>query len=168
MNKQAKTQSFAILLIRVWLGIRAFISGIEKFSGKIASDSDVVIDGATNSYGLTASESVKTYGIAFYHGIPAALKEKFLNEPLLPNFLVNFFDVILGPALILFGITTVLGIIPRISLLALGFIFSILTVGLILIKQDAGVAWLGTHILLIAFALYNAEKDKYTLLGKNL
>ena len=166
MNKENKTQAFTLLLIRIWLGMRALISGIEKFSGTVSSESEVTIDGRVNTYGLTESSAVKTYGIEYYNGIPAPLKAKFLSQPLLPDFLVSLFDAILGPSLILIGITTILGILPRISLFALGFIFTLLTVGLILIKQDSGVAWLGTHILLIAYALMHAEKDKIALVGK--
>jgi len=166
MSLENKSQSLALLLVRIWLGARAIISGIEKFAGRVSSESEVSIDGSVNSYGLTATETTKTYGMKFYSGIPEALKPKFASEPLLPEFLLNFFSAILGPSLILAGIATLLGIFPKISLFVLGIIFTILTVGLILIKQDAGVAWLGIHILLISFALFNAEKDKYILLGK--
>jgi thiosulfate dehydrogenase [quinone] large subunit len=35
----------------------------------------------------------------------------------------------------------------------MGLVYVSLTFGLILIKQDAGVAWLGIHIILIVMAL---------------
>jgi thiosulfate dehydrogenase [quinone] large subunit len=41
-----------------------------------------------------------------------------------------------------------------------------LTVGLILIKQDDGVAWLGIHVALVAFALALARHNRFTLLKK--
>ena len=41
-----------------------------------------------------------------------------------------------------------------------------LTVGLILIKQDDGISWLGIHIALVAFALMLAKHNKFTLLKK--
>ena len=166
MSSENKSQSLALLLVRIWLGVRAVVSGIEKFAGKVSSDSEVSIDGSVNAYGLTATETTKTYGFSFYSGIPEPLKAKFASEPLLPEFLLGFFNAILGPGLILAGIATILGVFPRISLFVLGIIFTLLTVGLILIKQDAGVAWLGIHILLVAFVLFNADKDKCVLLGK--
>ena len=38
--------------------------------------------------------------------------------------------------------------------------------GLILIKQEDGVAWLGIHIALVAFALALARHNKFALLKK--
>jgi len=45
-------------------------------------------------------------------------------------------------------------------------IYVALTVGLILIKQDDGVAWLGIHMALIAFALILAKHNRFALFKK--
>ena len=157
-------QSIALFLIRFWLGIRVLISGVEKFSGTVSGDQPVNIDGDENSYGLTEATSSKTYGLEFYSGIPDSLKTKFAGEPLLPEWMLAPFNLILGPLLIVLGITILLGIFTRISLFVLGLVFTALTVGLVLIKQDAGVAWLGIHIILIATALFYSDKDRLVLL----
>ena len=157
-------QSIALFLIRFWLGIRVLISGIEKFSGTVSGDQPVTIDGDENSYGLTEATSSKTYGLEFYSGIPDSLKTKFAGEPLLPEWMLAPFNLVLGPLLIVLGITILLGIFTRISLFVLGLVFTALTVGLVLIKQDAGVAWLGIHIILIATALFYSDKDRLVLL----
>ena len=157
-------QSIALFLIRFWLGIRVLISGIEKFSGTVSGDQPVTIDGDKNSYGLTEATSSKTYGLEFYSGIPDSLKTKFAGEPLLPEWMLAPFNLVLGPLLIVLGITILLGIFTRISLFVLGLVFTALTVGLVLIKQDAGVAWLGIHIILIATALFYSDKDRLVLL----
>ena len=50
------------------------------------------------------------------------------------------FDRMLGPAFILTGIMLLIGLGTRVSLLAQGSLFIALTVGLVLIDQNDGVA----------------------------
>jgi len=59
-----------------------------------------------------------------------------------------------------------LGLGTRVSLLVQGLIYIALTVGLILIRQDDGIAWLGIHIALVAFALMLAKHNRFALLKK--
>jgi thiosulfate dehydrogenase [quinone] large subunit len=158
--------TLGFLSLRVWLAVRSILTGIEKFAGSQASDVPVTIDGAVNSYGLTASESGKVYGLDHYHGVPEALYDKLKAEPFIPEAMLKAYDVVLGPALILIGITLLLGIATRISLFAMALLYASLTVGLILLKQDAGIAWLGIHVLMIAVALFHAKHDRLAILGK--
>ncbi len=158
--------ALGLLTIRIWLGFRALATGIEKYAGTKASEAAILIDGKPNTYGLTDSASEKVYGLAQYHGIPEALRSQFLAEPLLPGPFLNIYDKILGPSLILLGITVLLGIFPRVSLFAMGLLYTSLTFGLILLKQDAGVAWLAIHIILIAMALIYSDRDKCVLFGR--
>ena len=64
------------------------------------------------------------------------------------------------------GLTVLLGIATRISLFAMGLMYTSLTFGLILLKQDAGVAWLGTHIIMIVIALVLAKHNRLAILNK--
>ena len=75
-----------------------------------------------------------------YKGVPAPLYDKFINEPLIPEFALNIYNVVLGLALIILGLSLFLGIATRFSLFLMGLIYTSLTFGLILIKQDAGIA----------------------------
>ena len=52
------------------------------------------------------------------------------------------------------------------SLFVQGLIYIALTVGLILIRQDDGISWLGIHIALVAFALMLAKHNQFALLKK--
>lgn len=170
---------YGSLLLRLWLAVRAIQTGVEKFAGTTASDAVVPIDGKTNEYGLTAAESVKHYALGNYHGVPEGLMGSFKSEPLLnftlwtfkdpdksPITLITVYSWILGPALILLGITILLGIAYRSSLFLLGLLYISLTWGLILIKQDSGVAWLGTHMIIIAMALHLAGHNRLCILKK--
>jgi thiosulfate dehydrogenase [quinone] large subunit len=91
---------------------------------------------------------------------------KFQAEPLMLKFALPLYDKILGPVLIILGITLLLGIANRVSLFLLGLLYISLTWGLILIKQDDGVSWLGIHMILVVMALALAEYNRFALLKK--
>jgi thiosulfate dehydrogenase [quinone] large subunit len=160
--------SLAFLLLRLWLAVRAILTGIEKF-GAYKSVQKPLIDATTgqpDSSGALIDVKVKFYSMANYSGIPAGLKGKFANEPLLPKFALSMFDTLLGPTFIIIGIMLLLGIGTRISLFVQGLIYIALTVGLILIKQDDGISWLGIHIALVAMAFMLVKHNKLALLKK--
>lgn len=158
--------TLGFLTLRLWLSARAIVTGLGKYAGSTSSDVPVMIDGAANTYGLTAGASEKVYGLSHYQGIPDALMGKFEAEPLLPSFALSLMDKLIGPSLILFGITLLLGVATRISLFAMGLLYTGLTVGLILIRQDAGISWLAVHILLVALALFHVQSNRFELWKK--
>lgn len=155
-----------MLLLRIWLGFRAIIAGIEKFAGTATSSQAVTIDGEPNDYGLTEGTSEKVYAIANYQGVPDGLYDQFVGEPLIPNWGLDLYNVILGPALLILGFTVLLGIATRYSLFAMGLLYTSLTFGLILLNQSAGVAWLAAHIILVVLALVLAKYNRFTILQK--
>jgi thiosulfate dehydrogenase [quinone] large subunit len=157
---------FASLLLRLWLGVRALQTGIEKFAGSKMSDQAVAPDGKVYDANLTAATSAKGYALENYHGIPEALRATFEKEPLMMGWALNIYDIVLGPALIILGITILLGLASRVSLFLLGLLYVSLTLGLILIKQDAGVAWLGVHMIMIVLALAWANHNRLCVLKK--
>jgi thiosulfate dehydrogenase (quinone) large subunit len=160
--------TFAFLALRLWLGVRALFVGIEKF-GAYRSVAQPLIDPATgqpDASGVMVNVNIKSYALANYAGIPAALKDKFAHDPLLPKFALVAFDRMLGPAFILTGIMLLVGLGTRLSLLVQALLFIALTVGLVLIDQNDGVAWLGIHIGLVAGALLLAEYNRFAVLKK--
>lgn len=156
--------TLGFLLLRLWLGVRALLTGIAKFGGSVSSDQAVLIDGAPNSYGLTAAESVKVYGLSHYHGVPEVLYRQLEADPLVPGFLLVFFNAVIGPLLIVLGIALLLGLAMRVSLFVSGLTYVAFTAGLILLKQDAGIAWLGIHIALTALALFHVRYNRFGML----
>ncbi len=159
--------SLAFLVLRLWLGLRALLAGVEKF-GAYKTIQQPIIDPTTGQPDPNAVVDVKVkfYALANYAGVPAALKTKFANEALLPGFALNLFDKLLGPAFILVGLMLLLGIGTRTSLFVQGLIYTALTVGLILINQPDGISWLGIHVALVALALMLAKHNKLALLKK--
>jgi len=59
-----------------------------------------------------------------------------------------------------------LGIGSRVALSVQGLIYIALSAGLILIKQDDGISWLGIHVALVAFALTLVRHNRLALLKK--
>lgn len=160
--------SLAFLVLRGWLGVRAIVTGIEKYAGT-ETVSKPLLDpttGEPDPSGVMQDIVMKVYSATNYHAIPNSLKAKFAAEPLLPSFLTAPFYAILGPLLILLGLTTLIGLGTRISLFAQGIVYIALTVGLILINQNDGVAWLAIHILLIALALMTAKYNRLCVCKK--
>lgn len=158
--------TLGILLLRIWLSLRAIGAGIEKYAGTNVSDKSVVIDGAVNTYGLTEATATKVYGFSHYHGVPAALLEKFSAEPLIPGPALKLYDAILGPSLIALGLMLLFGIATRCTLFAMGLLYASLTFGLILINENSGIAWLGIHIALVAMMLIFSKYNKFEITGR--
>jgi thiosulfate dehydrogenase (quinone) large subunit len=158
----------AFLILRLWLAVRALFVGIAKF-GVYKSVAMPLIDSATgqpDASGVMVNVNVRSYALANYAGMSAALRDKFAHEPLLPKFALTAFDYMLGPAFIITGIMLLIGLGTRISLLAQAAIYIALTVGLVLIDQSDGVAYLGIHIALVAGALLLAEYNRFVVLKK--
>ena len=167
-GKVAWDVTFAYLILRVWLGVRALFIGIEKYSA-YKSVAVPLIDPSTgqpDASGVMVNVNIKSYALANYAGIPAAFKDKFAQEPLFPKFALVAFDKMLGPAFILTGIMLLIGLGTRLSLLAQALIYIALTIGLVLIDQPDGVAYLGIHIGLIAAAFLLARHNRFTVLKK--
>ncbi|MGB0409419.1 MAG: hypothetical protein ACPG3X_01585 [Opitutales bacterium] len=158
--------TLGMLTLRLWLAVRAIQTGIEKFAGTSFGSQNVLIDGAPNSYGLSEATSSKAYALSNYNGVPTPLYDKFNSEPLIPVWGLKLYDLTLGPALLILGFALLLGLATRFTLFAMGLVYTSLTFGLILIKQDAGIAWLGVHIIMIVFALVLAKHNRFAILKK--
>jgi thiosulfate dehydrogenase [quinone] large subunit len=160
--------TFAFWALRLWLGVRALFVGIQKFAA-YKSVAMPLIDPSTgqpDASGVMINVNVKSYALANYAGIPVGLRDKFAHEPLFPKFALVLFDRMIGPVFILTGIMLIIGLGTRLSLLAQALLFIALTVGLVLIDQNDGVAYLGIHILLVAAAFLLAQHNRFVVLKK--
>jgi thiosulfate dehydrogenase [quinone] large subunit len=160
--------TFAFLALRLWLGVRALFVGIEKYA-TYKSVAMPLIDPSTgqpDASGVMVNVSVKSYALANYAGIPVALRDKFAHDPMFPKFALTLFDRMLGPAFILTGLMLIVGLGTRISLLVQGLLFIALTVGLVLIDSNDGVAYLGIHIGLVAGAFMLVQHNRFAVLKR--
>jgi thiosulfate dehydrogenase [quinone] large subunit len=160
--------TWAFWALRLWLGVRALFVGINKFAA-YKSVAVPLIDPSTgqpDASGVMVNVNIKSYALANYAGIPTALKDKFAHEPLFPKFALVVFDKMLGPAFILTGIMLIIGLGTRVSLIVQAALFIALTVGLVLIDQNDGVAYLGIHIGLVAAAFLLVQHNRFVVLKK--
>jgi thiosulfate dehydrogenase (quinone) large subunit len=160
--------TFAFWALRLWLGVRALFVGVQKFAAYKAVAMPLIdpSTGQPDASGVMVNVNIKSYALANYAGIPTGLAEKFSHEPLFPKWALVVFDKMLGPAFILTGIMLILGIGTRLSLLAQALLYVALTVGLVLIDQNDGVAYLGIHIGLVAAAFLLAQHNRLAVLRK--
>ncbi len=168
MSFPVSGHTLAFLVLRLWLGLRALVAGIEKFaaSEKIQKPLIDPITGMEDPSGAMVEVTQKVYGWAHYSAIPQSLKDKFAAEPLLPAFATQILYASLGPALIALGVMLLAGVGTRTSLVLQAVLYSVLSVGLMLINQQDGVAWLGIHIALVAMALALVDSNRFALCKK--
>jgi thiosulfate dehydrogenase [quinone] large subunit len=148
--------------------MRALLAGIEKFAAYRTVQKPFVdpTTGMADPSGALIEVKQKFYALTNYSAMPQALRDKFEAEPLLPKFATIPFYALLGWGLILLGLMLLLGIGTRTSLVLQGALYIVLSIGLILIKQDDGVAWLGLYVGLIALALMLSKHNRFAILKK--
>jgi thiosulfate dehydrogenase (quinone) large subunit len=156
--------SLAFLALRLWLGARALVTGLEKYSAKITVQEPLLdAAGQPDLSGAMIDVEKKIYGLKYYHALPDTLQTKFAAEPLLPGFLSAPFYALLGPALLVLGVLLLIGAANRLTLFAMGGLYAALTFGLLLIGQDAGVSWLAIHVGLVALALTLVDHNRFAV-----
>lgn len=159
--------SFAFLALRLWLGMRSLLTGLEKFAGVETKQRPLLDEfGDPDISGAMVNVKEKVYGFSHYHGLPQPLRDKFAAEPLMPVWMLDLYSGALGYVLLVLGVLLLVGALPRITLLASGLVYVSLSVGLVLINESGGVAWLGIHVMLVAMALVLVKYNKYAIGNK--
>jgi len=160
--------TFAFWALRLWLGVRALFVGIQKYAVYKAVAQPLIdpSTGQPDASGVMVNVNVKSYAWGNYAGIPTGLRDKFVHDPVFPKFALTIFDKMLGPVFILTGIMLIIGLGTRLSLAIQGLLFIALTVGLVLIDANDGVAYLGIHIGLVAAAFLLAQHNRFVVLRK--
>ena len=131
------TQAF--LVIRLWLGLRALLAGLEKF------------------------ESKGTYSFAGYYENMKRMATGITGASFMPLWSTKLFAMSIGYVLIALGITILLGIKTRCSLFLMGLTYVALSFGLMAVQESEGVAWLGMHVALVAGGLALVQHNRFAL-----
>jgi len=129
----------ACLLLRLFLGLRLLLAGVEKFESKGA------------------------YSAENYSANMTRMAEGITSASFLPLWMTRTFAHSLGYALLLVGTAVLLGIKPRVSFFLAGLLFVGLAFGLMAVQENEGVAWLGIHVGLCAGALALACHHRFAL-----
>lgn len=131
--------TWAFFLLRLWVGLRTLLEGLEKF------------------------ESGGKYSVANYKDAMKHMAQGITGASFLPLWATNLFAAPLGYILIILGAALILGIKPRLTLILIGLLYVGLSFGLMTVQENEGVAWLGIHVILIVGALLLVRFNRFGL-----
>ena len=153
--------TFAYWTLRLWLGIRALLTGLDKYAGRETKQVPLLDEfGEPDINGTMVNVEEKVYGLKYYAALPKPLADRLAAEPLMPGWAFSAYGALLGPLLILTGLMLLAGVLPRITLFVMGLIYVSLSVGMILLNENAGIAWLGIHVLMVVAALRLVQYER--------
>jgi len=138
--------TYAHFILRLWVGLRLFMAGIDKFREK---------GGTSFSFGNLEKNLTP---------IQKLMSENTPNI-LLPDFAIAPYFYVLSFALVIVGLTSILGIFTRFSLLLGGLLFVSLSFGIMALPDDKDAVWLGIQVAITAFALITASENKLSVDG---
>jgi thiosulfate dehydrogenase [quinone] large subunit len=131
--------TYAFLIIRLFLGLRALLAGLEKYESK-------------------GTYSFENYGVNM-----GRLASGITGASFIPLWASKLFAMSIGYILIVLGVTILLGIKTRLSLFAMGLVYVALAFGLMAVQESDGVAWLGMHVALVAGALVLVQHNRLAI-----
>ena len=139
--------AFAHLILRLWVGLRLLMAGLDKMREK----------GGEHGFGFQ-----------FIEKSMAPIVEnmaKNANPLLLPDWAIKPYAIVLPWALLIFGLTCLLGICTRYSLLLGGLTLVSLSFGLMALPDDDQAVYRGIEVALTALALMTASANKFSVDG---
>ncbi|MDD4347634.1 MAG: hypothetical protein PHF70_00905, partial [Opitutales bacterium] len=141
MLKNWTNHTWAFLSLRLWIGLRWLLVGLEKFE----------LNGAYSLANHSENMERMATGIAN-------------STPLLPEWLTRIYTWPLGYIHVALGIVLLLGIKTRIALIFSSLMFISLSVGLMAVSEEEGIAWLAIHMLLNVWALTLLQHNRLALI----
>jgi uncharacterized membrane protein YphA (DoxX/SURF4 family) len=139
--------AYAHLLLRLWIGMRLFMAGVDKFRWG---------NGETTTFSFSNYTELKAPPIA----------KLMASNSFLPEAMCNAFANSIGYVLLVVGVWTALGIFTELGLLAAGAVFLMLGFGLACLPDDTElVGNIGVSVAIVALALMTAHAKKFSLDG---
>jgi thiosulfate dehydrogenase [quinone] large subunit len=129
----------AFLLLRLFLGLRTLMAGIEKFELK------------------------GEYSFGHYYENMGRMAQGITSASFIPLWMSRGFAHSLGYALVILGAAILLGLRTRTALFLAGLFYIGLSFGLMAVQESEGVAWLGIYIGLFAGALALSRHDRFAV-----
>jgi thiosulfate dehydrogenase (quinone) large subunit len=129
----------AFLLLRLFLGLRTLMAGLEKF------------------------EANRSYSTENYAANMERMATGISANSTIPLWAAKAFALPLGYLLIILGIAILLGIKSRVALFITGLVYTGLAFGLMAVQEGEGVAWIAAQVLMFAFALFLVRSDRFAL-----
>ncbi len=137
--------AYANLLLRLWIGLRLFFAGLDKFRAGSGDDA--------------------TFSLENYEKKMQAIANLTHENGFLPQNLCDLYAKPLGYLLLIGAVWAVLGLCSRLGIFFCGLLFLSLGVGLATLPDDTEVVYIGVHILVAAGALATNQHNKFSLDG---
>ncbi|WP_395738763.1 hypothetical protein [Prosthecobacter sp.] len=139
--------SFAHLLLRLWVGMRLFMAGLDKFRYGNGPDTTFSIANYTDKKGPPIAKLMS-------------------SNSFMPEWACTAFANSIGYILIPVGVWVALGIFTELGLLVGGLVFLALGFGLAALPDDTEVVSnIGLSILIVAAALVTAKAKNFSIDG---
>jgi thiosulfate dehydrogenase [quinone] large subunit len=129
----------AFFLLRLFLGLRTLLAGLEKF------------------------ESKGTYSFANYSENMGRMATGITGASFLPLWATKGFAMTLGYVLTVLGVALLLGLKTRTTLFLMGLVYVGLSFGMMAVQEGEGIAWLAIHVALIVAALVLVQHNRFVL-----
>jgi thiosulfate dehydrogenase (quinone) large subunit len=147
---QGLSLAYANLLLRLWIGLRLFMAGLDKFR-------------EGNGFG-NAPGNV-TFNWTNYLTKTDRIAKLMAENSFLPSPMCYAYAKSIGFILITVAVWVTVGICTELGLLAAGFTVLSLGLGLAALPDDTEVVYIGIHVLIIAAALATSKANKISLDG---
>ncbi len=131
----------AFLLLRLFLGLRTLMAGLEKF------------------------EANKSFSFSNYTENMNRIATAIANYSIIPPWATQAFAMSLGFMLVAFGAAILLGIKTRAALFLGGLVYVGLGFGLMAVQEGEGVAWIGMQVLMFTVALTLVRHNRFALVS---
>lgn len=135
----ASNECWSFLGLRLFLAIRWFFAGLEKFG------------------------TPGNYSFENYYGKMSGMAYGIAENSIIPGWATKVFALPLGYIMLLLSATILLGIKLRISLIVSLLLYVGLSVGLMAVDEQHGIAWLGIHVIMSVMALRMVGSAKWVV-----
>ena len=132
-------EAWAFLGLRLFLAIRWFFAGLDKFG------------------------SVGNYSFENYYAKVGGIAGGIAENSIIPLWAAKTFAIPMGYLMLLISVTILLGIKMRISLIVSLLLYVGLSIGLMAVDEQHGIAWLGIHVILSVMALKMVGHAKWVV-----
>jgi uncharacterized membrane protein YphA (DoxX/SURF4 family) len=136
--------AFAHLITRLWVALRLFMAGLDKFRKGSGAD------GAT-------------FSLDNYHEKSAQIASLMSSNSFLPKQMCDAFANGIGYVLLAVGAWVAIGLFTEFSLFISGVVLLSLGFGLAALPDDTEVVMIGVSILIVAAALMTANAKTFSL-----
>ena len=128
-SNNAANECWAFLSLRLFLALRWLFAGLEKFG------------------------SPGNYSFENYYAKMSGMAGGIAENSIIPGWAAKSFAIPMGYIMLLLSVTILLGIKLRISLIVSLLLYVGLSVGLMAVDEQHGIAWLGIHVIISIMAL---------------